>query len=167
MSGSATIHHSNTGYQPDSEMDMSGRFVPMVDLTHDDDGTNVHMSEIPLQLPASAHASPYNSAVVTFPHAEGNLMRNVDSLHPVPNQTGVNPWQLQYPITYPQSVPAVLGPQEVVQLEALNDLRETARHALLHQQGEFLDATHPYEAAARHHLVSTLARNREAKCSPL
>ena len=57
-----TIHHSNTGYEPkdsintmNSEMDTSGRFVPLVDLTHDDDDTHSHVSDIPLQLPASAN----------------------------------------------------------------------------------------------------------------
>ena len=55
------------------------------------------------------------------------------SLQPIPNQTGVIPWQSQYLVIYPQSVHAVLGPQETVQLvtqrarEALNDPRETAR----------------------------------------
>ena len=91
-------------------------------------------------------------------------MRNVPSLHPIPSQTGVNSWQLQYPSTYPQGSPAVLGPQETVQLvtqrtrEALNHQRETARRALLHQQEEFLAATHQEEAAARQNLVSALAR---------
>ena len=82
------------------------------------------------------------------------------------NQTGLNPWQVQYPVTYPQGVPAVLVPQEAVPLvtqrarEALNDQRETARRA--HQQGEPIDATHQYEAAARQTLVNSLARNNEA-----
>ena len=45
-------------------------------------------------------------------------------------------------------------PQETVQLvtqrarEALNDQRETARRALLHQQGLLLAATHHYKPAA-------------------
>ena len=66
----------------------------------------------------------------------------------------MNPWQLLYLCTHLQSVPAVLGPQETVQLvtqrarEALNDQREIARRALLHQQGEFLAAIHQCEAAA-------------------
>ena len=48
---------------------------------------------------------------------------------------------------------AVFGHQEAVQMvtqrarEALNDQRETARRALLHQKGELLDATHQHEAA--------------------
>ena len=126
------------------------------------------MSDFPLQRPASAHDSSNNSALVTFSHADGGLLRSVPSLHPTPSQTGVNTWQLQYPITHPQGVPAVLELQETVQLvtkrarEALNDQHETARRALLHQQEEFLAATHQYEAAARQNLVSTLARNSEA-----
>ena len=52
MSCSMTIHHANTGYdEPNSEMDVSGRFVPIVDLSHDDDDTNSHLSDIALQLP--------------------------------------------------------------------------------------------------------------------
>ena len=29
--------HTNTGYEPNSELDMAGRFVPIVDLTQDDE----------------------------------------------------------------------------------------------------------------------------------
>ena len=48
-------------------MDRSGaRFVPMVDLTHDGDDTDSHMSDIPLQLPASAYFPLNNS---TFPRS--------------------------------------------------------------------------------------------------
>ena len=60
-------------------------------------------------------------------------------LQPIPSLTRVNPWQLQYPVTYFKSVLAVLAPQEAVQLitqrarEALNDQRETAPRALLYQ----------------------------------
>ena len=63
-------------------------------------------------------------------------MQNVHSLQPIPNQTRTKPWQLQFFSTYTQCVPAVLGPQEAVQLvtqraqEALNDQRETTRRAL-------------------------------------
>ena len=39
--------------------------------------------------------------------------------------------------------------------EALYDQRETARRSLLPQQGEFLAATHRYEAAARKNLINT------------
>ena len=56
-----TLHHTNTGYEPNSintmnsEMDTSGAsFVPVVDLTNDDERANSHMSDIPLQLLASA-----------------------------------------------------------------------------------------------------------------
>ena len=45
--------------------------------------------------------------------------------------------------------------------EALDDQRDTARRALLHQQKEFL-ATHQYEAAVRQSFVSALASNSEA-----
>ena len=68
----------------------------------------------------------------------------------------------------PSGFTAVLGLQVIVQLvtprarEALNVPRETARRALLHQQGQFLAATHQHEAAARPHLVSALARSSEA-----
>ena len=95
-------------------------------------------------------------------------MANVHSLQPRPNHTRANLWQLQYPVAYAQCVPAVLGPHEVVQLvtqrarEALNDQRETARRALLHQQREFFAAAHPHEVAARQNLVNTLTRNNEA-----
>ena len=40
--------------------------------------------------------------------------------------------------------------------------RETARRPLLHQQGELLAAIHQCEAAARQHLVNTLAMNDDA-----
>ena len=62
----------------------------------------------------------------------------------------------------------MLGPEETVQqvtrraLEALTVQLETARRALLHQQGEFLAAVHQYEAAARQNLGSAFARNSEA-----
>ena len=86
------IPKANTGYEPNSEFDMVGRFVPAVDLTHGDEDTNSHMSHIPLQLPASAKASSNNSALVTSSEAEGDLMQNIPSLHPIPSQTRVNPW---------------------------------------------------------------------------
>ena len=60
-----TLHRTNTGCEPNvstnanvsihtmnSEMDTNGlRFVPIVDLTRDDDDACSHMSDIPLQLP--------------------------------------------------------------------------------------------------------------------
>ena len=67
-----------------------------------------------------------------------------------------------------QSARAVPGPQKAVQLvtqraqEALNDERETALRALVHQQGEILAVTHQCEVAARQHLVHVLTRNHEA-----
>ena len=159
-----TIPQSHTGYEPNSEFDMAGRFVPIVELTHNDEDTNSLMSDVPLQLPASAH-----SAMVTFSQVEGDFMRNIHSLQPIPNQTGVNRWQPQYPVTYPQSVLSALGPQEAVQLvkrrarEAWNDQRETFRRALLHEQGWVLAATHQYEAAAKQNLVNTLTNFNEAQ----
>ena len=106
--------------------------------------------------------------IVTFSQAGSDPVRNVHSLQPMPKLTGVNPWQLLYLCTHLQSVPAVLGLQETVQLvtqrarEALNDQRETARRALLHQHGEFVAAIHQCEAAAGQTIVSTGARNNEA-----
>ena len=89
---------------------MTGRYAPKVDLTQDDEHGYAHMSDIPLQRPASTNVASNNSAFVTFSQAEGDMMRNVQILHPLPSQTGVNPWQLQYPCTYTQDSPAVLGP---------------------------------------------------------
>ena len=116
-------------------MDMSGRFVPTVDLTRDSDGTHSHMSDITLQLLASANAPSNNAALVR------DLMQNVRSLRPWPNQSGKSLGNDSIPLHTRKSVLAVLGPQETVQLvaqrarEALNDQRETARRALPHQQG--------------------------------
>ena len=123
-------------------------------FTHGDEDRNPQVSDILWLLSASANVASNNSALVTFSQAEGDLMRNVPSLHLTPSQTRVNPWQLQCPSANPQSSPVVLGLYETVQLvkqrarEALNNQRETARRALLHQQGEFLAATHLKEAAA-------------------
>ena len=79
-----------TGYEPNvsistanGEMNTSGaRFVAMVDLTHDDDDTNSHMSNIPLELPASANMSSNSSALVTFSQAGSAFVQNVHSLQP-------------------------------------------------------------------------------------
>ena len=67
MFGCMALHLTSTGYEPNvpnvpnadvstnANMGTSGaRFVPTVDSTHDDDDPNSHMSDIPLQLPASA-----------------------------------------------------------------------------------------------------------------
>ena len=43
---------------------MAGRFVPIVDLTHDDEDENSHMSDIPLQLPEGEGVASKNSASV-------------------------------------------------------------------------------------------------------
>ena len=58
---------------------MAGRFVPIVDLAQEDENRNSHMSDIPLQLPASAHVASHNSALITFSQAENDLMQNVQS----------------------------------------------------------------------------------------
>ena len=66
------------------------------------------------------------------------------------------------PSTYPQGSPPVLGPQDTKRArEALKDQSETARRALLHQEGEFLAACHQHEAVGRQILVSALARTNE------
>ena len=112
---------------------MAGKFVSIVDLTHDDEDTHSHMFDVPLQLPASANAASNYSALGTFSQVEGDLMRNDPSFHPMPSQTGVHPWQLRYPKTYPQDSQAVLGPQETVQLvtqrarEGLHVQRESSK----------------------------------------
>ena len=125
LSGSMTLHQTDTGYEPNvstnanvsistanSETDTNEvRFSPFLDLTHDDDDTNSHMSDIPLQLPASSHFPSNNSALVTFSQAGSDPVQNVHSLQPIPSQTRVNLWLLQYLDRYLQSVPAVLGPQ--------------------------------------------------------
>ena len=72
---------------------MSGRFVPTVDLTLHIDGTPSLMSDIPLQLPASANVSANNSAWVTVSQVGRDLKQNVRSLRPWPNQSGKIPWQ--------------------------------------------------------------------------
>ena len=87
-------------------------FFPTVGLTISPQDS--HMS-IPLQLPTSANLPSNNSALVTLSQAGGDPVHNVHSLESVPNQTGVNPGQLQRPVRNPQSVLAVLGPQEAFQ----------------------------------------------------
>ena len=42
-----TIPQKHTAYEPNSELDMARRFVPLVDLTHDDQDRNSHMSDDP------------------------------------------------------------------------------------------------------------------------
>ena len=64
--------------------------------------------------------------------------KKIDRVAPIPNQTGLDPWQIQNPLEKPCMI-----------------------SALLHQQGEFLVATHQNEEAARQNLVNTLARNSE------
>ena len=68
MSSEMNIPQRDTGNEPNSEI-VAGRFVPIVDLTHDDEDANFHMYHIPLQRPASAHVSSDPSACVTFSQA--------------------------------------------------------------------------------------------------
>ena len=51
---------------------MAGSFS-QVELTQDDGDRNSHVSDIPLQLPASANVSSDSYALVTFEQAEDNL----------------------------------------------------------------------------------------------
>ena len=76
----------------------------MVVFSHDDDedDTIFHMSDIPLQLPASAKFPSNGSALATFSQAGSDPMQNVHSIRPIPSQTRVKPWQSQYLDTYPQ-----------------------------------------------------------------
>ena len=80
------LRGSNTGDEPNGELDMAGWFVPIGDLTRDDEDRHSHMSDIPLRLPASAYFPSSNSALVTFSQPEGDPMRNVRSLHPISSQ---------------------------------------------------------------------------------
>ena len=70
------LQQSNTRYEPNSEFDMAGRFVPKVDVTHDDEDTKFSHADFPLQLPASANAAFENWALVTFSQVEGDVVRN-------------------------------------------------------------------------------------------
>ena len=103
LSNGMPIPQSNTGYEPNSELDMAGRVVPTVELTP--------TSRCSFQRVQMLHSN--YAALVTFSQAENDF---IPSFLPIPSQTRVNPWQLQYPSTYPQCSPAVLGPQETVQL---------------------------------------------------
>ena len=65
----------------DANMDTSGAwFVPTVDVTHDDDDALSHMSDVPLQRPASAHFPLNTSALATLSPARSDAVRNVHSL---------------------------------------------------------------------------------------
>ena len=91
----------------------AGRFVPPVDVTHDDGDRKSHMSDIPLQLPASASVASNNYALVTFSQAEDDFMRNVPGLYPILSQTGGNPWHSQYHSAHGQ------GSQQFLDLKKL------------------------------------------------
>ena len=110
------------------------------------------MSDIPLQLPTGAHVPSKSSALVTFSQAAGgDPVPNAHRLQPIPHQTSVNPWQMLYPVTDPQSVPAVLGPQAV-------QLVTQRAGEPLNIKEKFLLPLIQCEAAARQNLVNTLAR---------
>ena len=95
----------------------------MVDLTHDDDDTNCHMPNIPLQPPPTAHF-PSN-----FLTSSELSCANVHSLQPIPTQIGVNPQQLQYLVTYPQSVFAVLWTSRSCSIRYTTSTRSSVRSA--------------------------------------
>ena len=136
-----TIHLTSTDYEPNVPS------VPNADANMDTSGARLQeriwhpMESHILARPTSRRSCPQHWPLSP---AEGDSVRNVHTPQPIPNQTGLNAWQVKNP----QSAQAILGPQETVQLvtqrarEALNAQRETARRALLHQQGEFLAATH-------------------------
>ena len=70
--------------------------------------------------------------------AGSDPMQNVHSLQPIPNQIGLNPWQLQCLVTDPKVYLQFLDLKKRVNgvqraREALNDHRETAHRALLQQ----------------------------------
>ena len=99
-------------------MDTSGaKFVPIVDLTHDEDDTISHMSDIPLQLPASAKCFVSQFCI-------GNVLtswrttscKNVQSPTDTKSDRNESLAICSIPVHILQSVPAVLGPQEAVQL---------------------------------------------------
>ena len=79
VSGGMTIPQSSTGSKFHSDLDMAGRCVPMLDLTQEDEDGSSHMSDIQLQLPASAKVASNNYALVMLSQAEGDLMRNAPS----------------------------------------------------------------------------------------
>ena len=70
--GGMNIPHTHTGYEPNSEIDTGGRFVLIVAVTHDDEDGHSRMSDMPLQLRASANVASFHSASVTFSQAEGD-----------------------------------------------------------------------------------------------
>ena len=75
LSGEMNIPKGNTGYELNSQIDVTGRYVPIVDLTHDDDeDTNSHMSDIPLQLPTSANDPLNNSALIVTMRSDGSVL---------------------------------------------------------------------------------------------
>ena len=126
----------------------------------DYDDIHPHMSDIPLQRPASAHVSSDTSALVTCPQDVSDHMRNAPSLQPIPSQILGN---YRIPLRTLKVYLQCLDLKKRVKLftqrarEVLHD-REAARRALFHKLGHFLAATHHHGAAPRQNLVSTLAR---------
>ena len=188
----STGYEPNTSLTKANMDTSGARLVPPVDLTRDDDDTNSRMSDIPLQLPAGAVSNRYhirqdwilgnytisfhllkvyfplnNSALVTLSQAGRRRVKCSQTLTDTKSDR-IESLAILNPVPSLQSVFAALGPQEAFQLlaqrawEALHDQRETARRAPLRQQGEFLAATHQYEASARHNFVNTWARTSEA-----
>ena len=73
-----------------------------------------------------------NSALVTLSPAGSDPVRHFVKLQPTPNQTGLNPWQLQNPPNVP---PAELGPRDAVQLvtkRARGNVEDVRFHPMLH-----------------------------------
>ena len=88
LSGGMNVPLANTGSQPTSEIDMARRFVQRVHLMYDDETT--HSLTCPTSrcsFPRVPSVSSGNSALVTLSQVEGDLVRSVPSLHPIPSQT--------------------------------------------------------------------------------
>ena len=91
MFGSTTIHRTHTDYElwPTVRLNTIGEGF-FLNVDHDDNTTSL-MSDIPLQLPATAHG-PSNVCSNVLTNWERSRA-TVHSLQPAPHQTGVNPWQ--------------------------------------------------------------------------
>ena len=73
---------------------------PWADLARGDEDGNSHLSDIPLQFPASAKFASDNSALVTLSQAEGPLAECSKSPFDANSDRGVNRLQLQNPVTH-------------------------------------------------------------------
>ena len=122
-----TNPQSTTNREPNNVLDMAGQFIPTTDVTHDDEDTNSHASDITLQRPAKASDASRDSLLVTF--------------SPKPSQKKKTSWQSLCPSAHPLGSRAVRGPRETVHLltqrarRVLNLQRETARRG-----GSILDS---------------------------